>query len=227
MTTVTISPKIQVVIPKAIRERPDLHRGQPVQAIEYDGRIEFVPVCPVSSMRGFFSGIGSTVERDENADRVHPAATAWLRTAQPRALPHTRAFRLEGMREMHRTLGVETGDCGAAAKVLVDLNKLVNRWGVILEGRVARLAVQRVAMSDLHDAHDQLFVLDRAEDPVGALTDPVPVLAAQLAATAGPRIIGQRSDASHDALAQSLLWNRLDLADGRGLDEDPISCHRP
>jgi AbrB family looped-hinge helix DNA binding protein len=66
MTTVTISPKFQVVIPKAIRERLDLHPGQQVQAIEYDGRIEFVPVRPIASMRGFLAGIDSTVERDED-----------------------------------------------------------------------------------------------------------------------------------------------------------------
>lgn len=68
MTKVTISPKFQVVIPKAIRERLGLRPGQQVQAIEYDGRIELVPVRPISSMRGFLAGIDSTVERDE--DRV-------------------------------------------------------------------------------------------------------------------------------------------------------------
>jgi AbrB family looped-hinge helix DNA binding protein len=66
MTRVTISPKFQVVIPKMIREHLDLRPGQQVQAIEYDGRIEFLPVRPISSMRGFLSGIDSTVERDED-----------------------------------------------------------------------------------------------------------------------------------------------------------------
>ncbi len=66
MTTVTISPKYQVVIPKHIREKLDLHPGQQVQAIEYDDRIEFVPVRPMASMRGFLRGIYTTVERDED-----------------------------------------------------------------------------------------------------------------------------------------------------------------
>jgi AbrB family looped-hinge helix DNA binding protein len=66
MTTVTISPKFQVVIPKRIRERLDLHPGQQVQAIEYDGRVEFVPVRPMASMRGFLAGIDTTVEREED-----------------------------------------------------------------------------------------------------------------------------------------------------------------
>lgn len=68
MTTVTISPKFQVVIPKAIRERLDLHPGQQVQALEYDGRIELIPVRSITRMRGFLAGTDSTVERDE--DRV-------------------------------------------------------------------------------------------------------------------------------------------------------------
>lgn len=68
MTTVTVSPKYQVVIPKEIRERLGLRPGQKVQAIEYDGRVEFVPVRPIASMRGFLAGVDTTVERDE--DRV-------------------------------------------------------------------------------------------------------------------------------------------------------------
>ncbi|MBK5211395.1 MAG: AbrB/MazE/SpoVT family DNA-binding domain-containing protein [Coriobacteriia bacterium] len=66
MTTVTISPKFQVVIPKRIRERLDLHPGQQVQAIEYGDRVEFVPVRPIASMRGFLAGIDTTVPRDED-----------------------------------------------------------------------------------------------------------------------------------------------------------------
>ncbi len=68
MTTVTISPKFQVVIPKHIRERLGLHPGQQVQAIEYDDRVEFVPVRPIQSMRGFLAGIDTSVPRED--DRV-------------------------------------------------------------------------------------------------------------------------------------------------------------
>ena len=39
METVTISPKFQVVIPKAIRDRLKLRPGQKVQAILYQDRI--------------------------------------------------------------------------------------------------------------------------------------------------------------------------------------------
>ncbi|MDO8880315.1 MAG: AbrB/MazE/SpoVT family DNA-binding domain-containing protein [Coriobacteriia bacterium] len=68
MTTVTISPKYQVVIPKRIRERLGLKPGQKIQVIEYNGRVVLVPVRPVREMRGFLSGIDTTVPRE--GDRV-------------------------------------------------------------------------------------------------------------------------------------------------------------
>ena len=68
MNTVTISPKYQVVIPKEIRESLRLEPGQKVQAMEDQNRIELVPVRPVAEMRGFLSGIDTTVERED--DRV-------------------------------------------------------------------------------------------------------------------------------------------------------------
>ncbi len=68
MTTLTISPKFQVVIPKAIRDRLRLHPGQKVQAIVYEDRIELIPVRPVTEMRGFLPGIDTTIDRAD--DRV-------------------------------------------------------------------------------------------------------------------------------------------------------------
>lgn len=68
MTTVTISPKFQVVIPKEIREQLQLAPGQKVQAIVYEGRIELIPLRPTREMRGFLAGIDTEVERE--ADRV-------------------------------------------------------------------------------------------------------------------------------------------------------------
>jgi AbrB family looped-hinge helix DNA binding protein len=66
MRTVTISPKFQVVIPKAIREMLNLRPGQKVQAIVYDNRIELIPVRPVKKMRGFVRGIDTTVLREDD-----------------------------------------------------------------------------------------------------------------------------------------------------------------
>jgi len=68
MSVVTISPKYQVVIPKAIREKLALKPGQKVQAIVYEGRIELIPVRPLKDLRGFLRGIDTEVEREE--DRV-------------------------------------------------------------------------------------------------------------------------------------------------------------
>ncbi len=66
MNTVTVSPKFQVVIPKAIRRSLDIQPGQKVQAILYDNRIELIPIKSMSSMRGFLKGINTSVEREVN-----------------------------------------------------------------------------------------------------------------------------------------------------------------
>lgn len=68
METVTISPKYQIVIPKAIRTQLGLRPGQKVQAIAYQGRIELVPVRPARQLRGFARGINTSVPRER--DRV-------------------------------------------------------------------------------------------------------------------------------------------------------------
>lgn len=68
MTVVTVSPKFQVVIPRAIREALGLQPGQKVQALQYQNRIEFIPVRPMKKMRGFLKGLDTTVARDK--DRV-------------------------------------------------------------------------------------------------------------------------------------------------------------
>jgi AbrB family looped-hinge helix DNA binding protein len=64
MNTVTISPKFQVVIPKAIREQLQLKPGQKVQAIAYENRIELIPVRPIAEMRGVLAGIDTEVARE-------------------------------------------------------------------------------------------------------------------------------------------------------------------
>jgi AbrB family looped-hinge helix DNA binding protein len=66
MTTVTVSPKYQVVIPKAIREALNIQSGQKVQVIRYQNRIELIPIRPVESSRGFLKGIDTSVEREED-----------------------------------------------------------------------------------------------------------------------------------------------------------------
>jgi AbrB family looped-hinge helix DNA binding protein len=64
METITISPKFQVVIPKAIREELGLTPGQKMQAVLYEDRIELVVVRPARRLRGFLKGIDVSVPRD-------------------------------------------------------------------------------------------------------------------------------------------------------------------
>ena len=68
MTSVTVSPKYQVVIPKEVRESMGIVSGQKIQILTYQNRIELIPVRPMKKMRGFLKGIDTSVKRDK--DRV-------------------------------------------------------------------------------------------------------------------------------------------------------------
>lgn len=66
MTTVTISPKYQIVIPKEIREKLKLKPGQKLQIIQVEDKIEFITIKSVKEARGFLKGIDTTVEREKD-----------------------------------------------------------------------------------------------------------------------------------------------------------------
>jgi len=68
METVTVSPDFQVEIPRTVRESLGIHPGQKIQVLLYNNRIEFIPVKPISQMRGFLHGIDTTLEREN--DRI-------------------------------------------------------------------------------------------------------------------------------------------------------------
>lgn len=68
MTSVTVSPKYQVVIPRTVRESMRLQPGQKLQVLEYDGRIEMIPERSVSELRGVLRGADTRFERE--GDRV-------------------------------------------------------------------------------------------------------------------------------------------------------------
>lgn len=68
MATVTVSPKYQVVIPKSIRDKMEIKVGQRFQLIQYEGRIEFIPLKNVKDMKGFLKGIDTKVQREK--DRI-------------------------------------------------------------------------------------------------------------------------------------------------------------
>ena len=68
MDTVTVSPKYQVVIPRDVRQSMKIRPGQKVRVIEYEDRIELIPVRKMRQMRGFLKGINTIVRREK--DRV-------------------------------------------------------------------------------------------------------------------------------------------------------------
>jgi len=68
MKAVTISPKYQIVIPRDVRNSMDIQPGTRVQVLQYENRIELVPLKSPQSLRGFLKGINTDVQRDK--DRV-------------------------------------------------------------------------------------------------------------------------------------------------------------
>jgi AbrB family looped-hinge helix DNA binding protein len=64
--TVTVSPKYQIVIPRAVRESLGIRPGVKVQVLQYEDRIELVALKRITEMRGFMKGIDTTVERDKD-----------------------------------------------------------------------------------------------------------------------------------------------------------------
>jgi len=66
MTTVKVSPKFQVVIPKGVRESMGIVSGQKVQMLTYGNRIELIPVKPMKELRGFLQGIDTSVKREKD-----------------------------------------------------------------------------------------------------------------------------------------------------------------
>ncbi len=66
MQTVTMSPKYQVVIPRAIRESLHLRPGQKIQVMEYNGRIELIPERDITELRGFLKGINTELDREKD-----------------------------------------------------------------------------------------------------------------------------------------------------------------
>ena len=68
MNQVTVSSKFQVVIPREVRESMDIQPGTRVQVLQYENRIELIPLREPKSLRGFIRGIDTEVARAE--DRV-------------------------------------------------------------------------------------------------------------------------------------------------------------
>ena len=66
MSTVTISPKFQVVIPLEVRQTLGLVAGEKMRVVSYAGRVELIPVRTLKSLRGFLKGMDTSIERDRD-----------------------------------------------------------------------------------------------------------------------------------------------------------------
>jgi AbrB family looped-hinge helix DNA binding protein len=66
MSTVTVSPKFQVVIPKPVREAIGLKAGETLQIIQYGSRIELIPVKSLKTMKGFLKGMDTNFTREDD-----------------------------------------------------------------------------------------------------------------------------------------------------------------
>ncbi len=67
MSTTTISPKYQVVIPKDVREKLRLKSGQKMTVVTKGGVVYLIPEKPLDTFKGFLTGMdtGSIREDDE------------------------------------------------------------------------------------------------------------------------------------------------------------------
>lgn len=68
MTTVTISPKFQIVLPEAIRKLMNLKPGEKLIVLNYDNRIEYIPQKSIKDFKGSLKGISTKI--DKEADRL-------------------------------------------------------------------------------------------------------------------------------------------------------------
>ncbi len=69
MSTTTISPKFQIVIPKEVRDKLHLVPQQRLQVIEKGGVITLVPEVPLRSLKGALKGMSKSNIR-EKKDRM-------------------------------------------------------------------------------------------------------------------------------------------------------------
>ena len=71
MQTVTVSPKFQIVIPKAVREQLHIKAGQKMLAIPYGQHIQLVPLKKAKELRGMLAGCDlSRVRIRDKQDRL-------------------------------------------------------------------------------------------------------------------------------------------------------------
>ena len=64
MTTVTVSPKFQVVIPLEVRRRLKLEPGAKLMVVEFNGGLRLMPLRPPAALRGIARGLSTDIARE-------------------------------------------------------------------------------------------------------------------------------------------------------------------
>jgi AbrB family looped-hinge helix DNA binding protein len=69
MSTVTVSPKYQIVIPLDVRTEMNIKPGQKMAVLKIGRSLHLVPIRPIKEMRGVAKGLPTTGFR-EKKDRA-------------------------------------------------------------------------------------------------------------------------------------------------------------
>ena len=91
-----------------------------------------------------------------------------------------------------------------------------------LEG--SALSIDVAPVPDLHDHHDEHFVLDRVDDPIVSLTDSISIIPRKLLASWRAGVRAELLDSDSDA-PTVFRWESFEFFGCRPLDEDLIACH--
>lgn len=66
MSTVTVSPKFQIVIPKTIRESRHIRSGMKLSIVDFDDGLYIIPIRPMKTLRGSLKGMDTTIVREKD-----------------------------------------------------------------------------------------------------------------------------------------------------------------
>jgi hypothetical protein len=81
-------------------------------------------------------------------------------------------------------------------------------------------------VANLDDVDDSSFVVNRVNDPIGTLANPIALgLAGELLAAGRTRSTGETLDSRHDPDAEPARLDGSEFLGSGRLDEDAIACH--
>ena len=63
-----VSPNFEVTLPQRVRESLGIHAGQKVQVIQYDNRVELIPLRSIDQARGILRGIDTSIAREPDRE---------------------------------------------------------------------------------------------------------------------------------------------------------------